>query len=321
MGHKSLSLCMAVFVLVSVNAAAKHNKDVQKIPFKLYRNHLVVVGGRLGSIEKRNLLIDTGANPTVVDEALAHELGLKLIGQPAIGMAVVGGVAETHYAVLESLDLGPIHRESLVVAVANLSLMQGSVGLRVDAIVGLDALAPNNFQIDYGARKILFGSVRTPASAVPILQGSRFAVIETQVNGNPVTLAVDTGTSEIVLFRNALPEAFSSLKPQSNVQISNIAGDLLAPEIQLASFKIGHQDLSGGTAVLTTVPACCNFQGVLGITSLRFKRLTFDFQHKLLAVEPVDEEQSLDAISGSCTGLASAACKAQTPGLFTLQQR
>jgi predicted aspartyl protease len=305
---------MAVLVLLSLNAAAKHNKDVQKIPFRLYRNHLVIVGGRLGSIEKRNLLIDTGANPTVVDEALAHELGLKLIGQPAIGMAVVGGVAETHYAVLESLDLGPIHRESLVVAVANLSLMQASVGLRVDAIVGLDALAPNNFQIDYDARKILFGSVRTPASAVPMLQDSRFAVIETQVNGSPVTLAVDTGTSEMVLFRNALPETFASLRPKSNVQISNLAGDLLAPEIQLANFKIGHADLKGSTAVLTTVPNCCGFQGILGITALRFKRLTFNFQRKLLAVELVDEEQP-------CNGFASATCEAQTPGLFSLQQR
>jgi predicted aspartyl protease len=317
MANKTLWECTAVIVLLSLNAAAKHNQDVQKIPFKLYRNHLVVASGRLGSIENRNLLIDTGASPTVVDEALAHELGLKPISRPGRGMTVVGGVAETYYAVLESLDLGPIHRESLLVTVANLSLMQASVGFRIDAIVGLDALVPSSFQIDYDSRKVIFGSVRTPASAVPMLLESRFAVIATQINGSPVKLAIDTGASEMVLFRNTLPETFASLTSTTNVQLSNLAGDLLVPEIQLANFKVGHEDLSGSTAVLTTVPNCCEFQGILGISSLRFKRVTFDFQHELLGLELVHESASPESLARACSEFSAASCQqAFMPGLL-----
>jgi predicted aspartyl protease len=312
---------MAVVLLLSVDAAAKHNRSVQKIPFKLYRDHLVVATGQLGNLGKRNLLIDTGAIPTVVDEALAHDLGLKPVGRPTQPMTVVGGVAQTYYAVLQSLDLGPLHRQSLVVAVANLSLMQAAVGLRIDAIVGLDALAPNSFQIDYDSRKVIFGAVRTPASAVPMSRVSRFAVIETQVNGSPVRLAIDTGASEMVLFRNALPEIIASLQSTTHIQLSNVAGDLLAPEVQLATFKVGREDLSGSTAVLTTVPNC-DFQGILGISALKFKRVTFDFQHELVGLELVDESTSTKSDVGACWGLVATTCRqALAPGLFSLQPR
>ncbi len=308
---------MAVVVALSVSAAAKHNRNVQKVPFTLYRNHLVVAAGQLGNMGKRNLLIDTGAIPTVVDEALAHELGLKPVARPAQGMTVVGGVAETYYAVLQSLDLGPVHRESLLVAVANLSLLQASVGIRIDAIVGLDALAPSSFQIDYDAHKVLFGPVHTAASAVPMLRDSRFAVIETQVNGSPVKLAVDTGTSEMVLFRNTLPKTIASLSSTTNIQVSNLAGDLLAPQIQLANFKIGDYDLSGSTALLTTVPNCCDFQGILGITALRFKRVTFDFQHRLLSLELLDQDEGDSVVPGACSRSSLSNCgHALSPGFL-----
>ena len=313
---------MAVVLLLSVNAAAKHKKDVQTIPFRLYRDHLVVATGRLGNIEHRNLLIDTGAVPTVIDESLAHELGLKPVGRPTEAMTVIGGVAQTYYAILESLDVGSVHRDSLVVAVANLSLMQASVGLRIDAIVGLDALAPSSFQINYDSRKIVFGAVRTPASAVPMSRISRFAIIDTQVNGNSVRLAIDTGTAEMVLFQNALPESIASLPSKARVQLSNFAGDLLAPQVRLVSFKVGHQDISGSTAVLTTVPNCCEFQGVLGVSALKYKRVTFDFQHGLLGLELIDESASPESDAGACSGLAVTICRrALMPGLFDVQPR
>ncbi len=318
--NKTLCWCAATLVLLTVNGEARH-KDVERLPFQLYRNHLIIVSGRLGSIEKRNLLIDTGASPTIIDEALAHELGLKPIGQPGRSMAVVGGVAQTYYAVLQSLDIGPVHRESLVVAVANLSLMQAGVGLRIDAIVGLDALAPNNFQIDYTSRKVVFGNVHMPASAVAMLPGVRFVAVESQVNGANVSLALDTGSAQVVLFRNGVPEAISGVQARATVQLSNVVGDLLAPEIELANFKVGHEDLSGSTAVLTTVPNCCEFQGILGISASRFKRVTFDFQRRLVGLESLKEDTLLEPDRGSCPSPMDPSCREVTlPGFLNTKR-
>jgi predicted aspartyl protease len=321
MGNKTLFRCLALCLLLCVNAVAKHSNDAQKVPFKLYRKHLVVVTGRLGQIEHRNLLIDTGASPTVVDEALAHELGLKPIGFSANGMTVIGGVTQTYYAVLQSLDLGPVHRDSLVVAVANLSLMQAGAGLRIDAIVGFDTLAPNSFQIDYVDRKITFGSVRTPASAVPMLPGMRFAVIETEVNGALLKLAVDTGSSQLVLFRNGLPDTITSLPSTNSVQVSNVAGDVISPEIQLANFTVGGNDLSGSTALLANVPDCCEFQGILGITAWRFRRITFDFQRALFGLELADEDASGEPLAGACSALTRASCQPPISPGFVHQRK
>jgi predicted aspartyl protease len=269
---------MAAVVLLSTTAAAKHN--VQKIPFKLYRDHLVVASGRLGHIEKRNLLIDTGANPTVVDEALAHDLGLKPVARPPHGMTVVGGVADTYYAILESLDIGPVHREALVVAVANLSFMQAGARVRIDAIVGLDALAPNNFQIDYDSRNVIFGSFRSPSSAVPLLKTTGFVIIKTTIDGTAVNLAVDTGSSEFVLFRNRLPVAISSLASIATAAVSN------------------------------------EFQGVFGISAWRFKRVTFDFERGLFGMELADQSPlDPEPVAGACSGLGRGGC-----GLGLLQR-
>ncbi|HVO64185.1 MAG TPA: pepsin/retropepsin-like aspartic protease family protein [Terriglobales bacterium] len=308
MGNKTLSWCIASLLLLSTTAGAKHK--VQKIPFKLYREHLVVASGRLGHLENRNLLIDTGANPTVVDEALAHELGLKPLARPPHGMTVVGGVADTYYALLESLDIGPVHHEALVVAVANLSLMQAGAGVRIDAIVGLDALAPNNFQIDYDARKVIFGSFRSPISAVPLLKGTSFGIIETMIDSTAVNLAVDTGSSEFVLFRNRLPDKINSLGSTATAEVSNLAGDVLAPEVRLPNFKVGDEDLSGSTALLTTVPNCCEFQGIFGISALRFKRVTFDFQRGLFGMELLSQDRLWpEPVAGACTEPGRPGCR------------
>lgn len=303
MGNKTISLWVWIVLVLSTSAFAKHN-SLRKIPFKLYRDHLVIASGRLGSIANRNLLIDTGAYPTVVDEALAHELRLQPLGRPADGMTVIGGVAQIYYAVLQGLDFGPVHRDSLVVAVANLSFMQASVGIRVDAIVGLDAVAPNNFQIDYESQRLVFGTVHTPASAVPMLPNPHFAIVETEIDGAPVPLAVDTGASQLALFRNGLPRAITFRQLPTTVQLSNVAGDLLAQEIHLTDFKIGSEDLGGSTAVLTTIPNCCEFQGVLGISAQAFKRVTFDFQRQLLGLELADDPASLRPFSDGCSGVS-----------------
>lgn len=288
---------------------AKHAKGVQKLPFKLYRNHLVITTGALGGIGQRNLLIDTGASPTVVDQALAYELELKPIALPSGGMTVVGGVAEAYYAILKSFDLGPIHRESIPIAVANLSLMQAEAGVRIDAIVGLDLLEPNDFQIDYDARKIRFGATRASSWSVPMTQVAPFVIVETQINGARVKLAVDTGTPQPVLFRAGLPDSIVTLPVVDKIQMSNVAGDIVAPEVRLANFKVGNADLSGSTAVIATVPRSHPFQGMLGISAFHLKRLSFDFQRRLLGFDLVDSIESVLPNSSSCeTALAVGGC-------------
>ena len=46
-------------------------------PIKLYQGYLIIVQGRLGDLEKRNLVIDTGAYPSILSRDVAKKLRLS----------------------------------------------------------------------------------------------------------------------------------------------------------------------------------------------------------------------------------------------------
>ena len=284
------TFCLLVVALLFVNPElwARHSESIQKIPFKLYRNHLIVVTGTVGGIVGRNLLIDSGASPSVIDESIAQELGLKAMGRPENGMSVVGGVVQIYYTTLESLDIGPLHRKGMVVAVANLSLLKTQAGVQIDAIIGMDALSPDNFQIDYESSKLQFGNIKMPRSAIPMMQESSLPTVELQVNEERLKLMVDTGSSQLVLFRGKISDSLNGQHGVGSTKIEDLAGEVEAHQVRLKQVKLGGIDLSGSTAILATSPVCCKFQGILGVSALHFKRISFDFQHRLLGIEVRD---------------------------------
>jgi hypothetical protein len=108
-----------------------------KIPIRLYWGYLVVVEGSIGNVQKLNFLVDTGAYPSVVDQKIAHHLGLA---EQAGRVNLSSKSVQTRLVVLPSLRIGPIRVESLPVLTEDLSFFQKAIGPKVDAIVGLDVL-------------------------------------------------------------------------------------------------------------------------------------------------------------------------------------
>ena len=52
-----------------------------KMPIRLYWGYLVIVEGSIGNVQKLHFLVDSGAYPSVIDQKIAHDLGLA--EQPA----------------------------------------------------------------------------------------------------------------------------------------------------------------------------------------------------------------------------------------------
>ena len=74
--HTALSLsCALLFSCAAGMAQPSSSQHV--VPLKLYGQHLIVVQGSIGSFEKRNLVIDTGAYPSIIDRGLAKKLHLS----------------------------------------------------------------------------------------------------------------------------------------------------------------------------------------------------------------------------------------------------
>jgi hypothetical protein len=82
----------------------------------------------------------------------------------------------------------------------------------------------------------------------------------------------------------------------------------MTQEVRLRAVKLGDVDLSGSTAVLTGSPGCCEFQGILGISPLHFKRISFDFEHGLFGVELRESQDEQVAQKSSCYGYLPDSC-------------
>lgn len=279
------TLCIAFVLAGPSKSWAKRSSQLQELSFSLYSNHFVVATGSLGDLDKRNVLIDTGTNLTMIDGATAEELRLRRTETAASQISVVEGVVECYEALLGKLDFGPVHLQSVPVAVTNLSWVRQQTGIRVDAVIGLDVLRQANFQIDYESRKITFGSSRPPRSTVPVAEVGRYLVVDAQLDRRPLKLLLDTGSASLVLFADHLPESLAAASLSSTATISDLAGPLTLKKLNFKEVKLGRTNIGAAIAVLAKAESDCPFQGILGISATRFKRVSFDMEKRRVGFE------------------------------------
>jgi hypothetical protein len=249
-----------------------------EIPFKLYQDYLVVVQGSVGTLERLNLLIDTGSNVTSVDRKIARRLGLK--GQ-SYKLALLNRTATVESVVLPSLQIGSIRAESLPGVVQDLSFVDTVVGFRIDAVVGLDFLAQSSFSINYESKKMVFGPIEVSSLMVPFKIGAPMVTVELRLDGQLVRLLVDTGSRDLLLFERQLPPGLRNL-PTHEVRQSFNSGatSFERKEILLSKVQLGATDRGLKKAFLTNGSATFDqsFDGALGPASLGLKWIAFDFE-------------------------------------------
>ena len=275
------ALVASAFGQNTAGHSAQQNPSRVELRFKLYRNYLIVVQGNLGWLEGLNFLIDTGANPTAVDQKIAKKLGLK--GQSKQLQLLDQGELVEELG-LPTLQLGPIRAESHRGIVQDLSPVENNLGVRIDAIVGLDILAAESFTIDYETKKIIFGDVDPLPFAVPFHTRPPTLTLQLQVGDDAVPLLLDTGAKDVLLFECGLAGHGRDLATLSVKQSSSTTGkafnvrEALLSEVHLVGVELG-------TMRVLVVPGkqTCGwgFAGVLGMSALGFRQIAFDFERKL----------------------------------------
>ena len=261
----------------------QQNLSRVELHFKLYRNYLIVVQGNLGRLAGLNFLIDTGANPTAVDQRIARKLGLK--GQSK-KLQLLDQSVPVEAVELPTLQLGPIRAESLRGIVQDLSPVENNLGVRIDAIVGHDVLAAENFTIDYEAKKIIFGTVDPLPFAVPFHTRPPTLTLELQVGGDAVPLLLDTGAKDVLLFECSLRGHLRDLATLSVKQSSSSKGTAFdVQEAWLSEVHLGTAELAAMRVLVVPEKQTCvrGFAGVLGISALGARQITFDFERKLFS--------------------------------------
>ena len=245
------------------------------VPFDLVEQHLIVAKGSIAGLRGLNLLIDTGTIPSVVDKRVAKRLKLK--GEPSLLIAF-GQSIKFESAALSGLRVGPFEPGDVPAGIGDLSYLQSS---RIDAIVGLDVLARKSFRIDYAAHTLSFGPAERESVEAPLKVVWPFLTVRLSIAGHPMQLLVDTGSSDLVLFKARMPVALLPLpwKGDKIVQHASGAAHLLRYELRQVTLGDGHWDtLHGFVLDASTAGYPEGIDGVLGVRALGGNRVRFDFE-------------------------------------------
>jgi hypothetical protein len=253
-----------------------------ELPFQTYRDYLVVVQGSLGGKVRRNLIIDTGTDPSVIDSRVAQELHMAgVVGK----LAVHDQVVDVQQAVLPSVQIGTLRAESLPVLIRDLGFLEKDLGIRIDAVIGLDVLSLSNFSINYTTKRIAFGVTPVSGSSVPFQSAPPWLTVRMEVDGVSFDLLLDTAASGILLFQSRIRDRLPQLISLGERKSSNMGGELRLQHVILARTMFGETDFGQENAFVVEdqEDESREFDGLLGPSALGLKQIAFDFQRHTLS--------------------------------------
>jgi len=249
-----------------------------KIPIRLYWGYLVVVEGSIGNIPNLNFLVDTGAYPSVIDQKIAHRLGLA--EQPS-RVTRSNKSVPTRLIVLPSLFLGPLHAESLPVLTEDLSFLQKAVSYKVDGIVGLDVLRRSSFTINYRTKEMLFGPIEDLTFSAPFETDVPVVTIRMEFQTRQLRLVVDSGGPDLMLFQSRMPDS-RGFQELGSEKVTDAGGTFQRKRVRISEVYLGKETIGAQIAFVADdrKDDGDNFDGVLGVRGAQFWKIAFDFEHR-----------------------------------------
>jgi predicted aspartyl protease len=271
MAIKSSSTFSCAILLLPFVGCIAH---AQEFPFRLISGNRVVITGTVAGGQQLSMLVDTGADCTVIDTRVAQRLRLHYLAQ-TVKYSALGKAAKARLALVEDLQAGPIST-SLACVVGNIP----TAG--VDMILGLNVLGKYNFEIDYERHKIVFGPSDMPSSPVSFEPGSTLIVVQAQVRGKRIRALVDTGAAEHCVFDESQilqPMDYGGLVAVT----SHMGGRSHSAEVALSSFLIGSTEWKDLDAMAMGNGKPLLWDAVLSVGKLGLKRIYFDFKNHSLS--------------------------------------
>ena len=263
------------------------------IPFRLIENQ-VVVAILLGGRGPFTSLLDVAVEPSVVDLALARELGLPLDETAPGEAAGQGAGSATFYpSELPDLRLGEHLVGSIEAVAADLSPFGAKLGRPLHAILGQSFFEGRIVQFDYPHRLLkLDPSPAEDGVSLPIEGAEDLTpVVPVSVNGRSVPVVLDTGSSlTLGIYLDAVDDlglttAREAATPRT---LTGARGEVEAYEGVVASLALGDLRLERVPTVFLPRPASdpTRALGNLGNGFLRHTILTLDYPRRRLNIRP-----------------------------------
>ena len=263
-------------------------QPVVQIPFKAYRTYFIVVDGRIGglgrhNLDHQNLLLDTGSNPSLIDRELVSKLGLETTPGD---LSAFNKSVRSETVTLPDLQFGPVECHSLRVEVADFSAISRGLGVRLDAVIGLDILGGTNFSVDYSKGKLIFAARPEPNTA-RFASGPQFMIVDMKNGTRLFHLIVDTAAAHMVLFTDHLQDADYEWTTTTGTG-RNVVGTIPLKMIVLTQARIGTQEMGPLKALVAKSgqKSGSEIDGLMALSCLRPTSISFDFEHGILGWSP-----------------------------------
>jgi hypothetical protein len=272
------------------------------IAFELY-NNFVFIPVRINGSEPFSFLLDSGANTSLLNEALANSLGIEVEHQHESNIGAGEASTRLGFSKGVTLSLAGVDVPSKRVAVVPLADFESIVGRRIDGILGADLFKRWVVTIDYAARTITLEDPREFAYSgngefIPLrLSGDRPFVkaTVTPVDSNPIEglFVIDTGDSSTIAFHTPFVEKYK-LRSQNQKMIAHpshgISGDSRSWWGRIARFKLGEITIDHPVATFAEATkgsdADRSYDGRLCGEILRRFKVTLDYSRHQMILEP-----------------------------------
>jgi predicted aspartyl protease len=311
MGRHTVLALSFVLLFTGSTVYARSSAPEQALPFKIYGQQMIVVQGSIGKLRTRNFVVDTGAYPSVIDRDIARMLSLS--GEREDLDAVDRTVSSVAVTVPE-IEVGPIHATKLRSLVQDLSEVSMRIGVRIDGLIGLDVLAHSSFRIDYGDKKIFFGTMDRLPSTIPFHLANAKLCVDLEAGPKSVRLLVDTGAEKVVLLGSHVPWIPRSERARA---FTTLGGSFVLQEVRLDELQLGDTNLNSEPIYLSAreMPIF-SFDGFL--STIQFSQVAFDFERGEFGWMTKDQRRGHVHVASKTTsspGYAAAIAKEVTkPG-------
>jgi len=187
-----------------------------------------------------NALLDSGAQYSVVDRALAEALSLPSTFAPLIAVGV-GGQPQVGRGATLGVTVGDLALSKLKAGVLELGPIASKLGLDAPLILGQDVLNQLIADIDFPRRRLLLAGRDTHempegAASTPVQVKGKALATQVFVGGAPLEAIIDTGASVVLAMARDLAETSGLLTGQkarygaSVVLGGQVAGQIVTAE-------------------------------------------------------------------------------------------
>jgi len=266
------------------------------------------------------LLIDTGAEHSLLDRGFAQRLGLRPVGVSNIQRLDWSG--QTEVVLITDLNIQSAHANSIEMMTDDLSASSDALGVTIDGVLGDDILRDFAATLDYSAGSVTFGPISAMHHGVPVklYKIGNLYLVHLSSDGVSLAFLLDTGTNFSVLSSSGWSKLNQSKEALLTIDGVRSSGTSATSKLvcihQMRIGSASYENLPMRLVPPTSAGVLANLQvnGLLGGDFLRRFIVSLDLANEFLYLSP-DPNYKADQDRFSTIGIQFAK---DPTGFFTV---